>query len=157
MFHIVGSGSELDNCKKLAQELQANNVVFHGRHPLEEMPAYYAKADAMLATFADSPILGYTLPRKIQSYMAAGKPVLGTILGAAKEVVEDAQCGLCCNAEDVQGLVDICCEFAALSADERRKMGENGKNYCHEHFSKDAYFDKLCAELDALKGTKHGC
>ena len=157
VFHIVGSGSELDNCKKLAQELQANNVVFHGRHPLEEMPAYYAKADAMLATFADSPILGYTLPRKIQSYMAAGKPVLGTILGAAKEVVEDARCGLCCNAEDARGLVDICREFAALSADERRKMGENGMNYCHEHFSKDAYFDKLCAELDALKGTKHGC
>ena len=35
--------------KKQAEELGLNNVIFHGRKPLEEMPKYYAMADAMLA------------------------------------------------------------------------------------------------------------
>ena len=110
----------------------------------------------MLATFADSPILGYTLPRKIQSYMAAGKPVLGTILGASKEVIETAQCGLCCDAEDVQGLANICRQFAKLAPEQRVLMGQRGKEYCEKHFSKEAYFEKLGAVFEALKGTKHG-
>lgn len=156
VFHIVGSGTELDACKELAKTLGATNVIFHGRHGIEEMPAYYAKADAMLATFANSPTLGYTLPRKIQSYMSAGKPIIGTIIGASRRVIDEAGCGLCCDAEDPVGLVKVCRDFAALSSEERVLMGERGKRYYEEHFSKDAYFSVLEKKLEEMKGTKHG-
>lgn len=156
-FHIVGSGSELDACKTLADQLGAGNVTFHGRHPLDEMPSYYAASDAMVATFADNPVLGYTLPRKVQSYMAAGKPVVGTLVGEARRVVEDAQCGLCCDAEDAEGLADCCRRLVAMSADERRALGYSARSYYEQHFSKNCFFETLEFELDKLKGTKHGC
>lgn len=156
MFHIVGSGSELDACKDLCEAHKLTNVTFHGRHPIEEMPAYYSRADAMLATFANKPILAYTLPRKIQSYMAAGKPVIGTILGAARNVISDARCGLTCDAEDPVGLARVCRDFAALSEAERHLMGVRGRKYYKEYFSRNSFFEKLENELDILKGMKHG-
>ena len=45
-WHIVGDGSELENLKTRKEELGLTNVLFHGRKPPEEMPQYYATADA---------------------------------------------------------------------------------------------------------------
>jgi len=72
-IHIVGGGIALDNCRKLAEGL--TNITFHGRHEVTEMPKFYAMADAMLITMKDDPVLSSTLPGKVQTYMAAGKPV----------------------------------------------------------------------------------
>lgn len=155
LFHIVGSGSELESCKHLAKDLGLNNVVFHGRHPLEEMPSFYNASDAMLCTFANSPILAYTLPRKVQSYMAAGKPVLGTLVGESRRVIEEAQCGLCCAAEDYEGLASICRQFLDISEDEKSVMGENAQSYNEEHFSRESFFSTLELELNTLK-EQHG-
>ena len=156
MFHVVGSGTKLNTCKALARELGLSNIIFHGRYPIETMPAYYAKADAMVATFADSPVLGLTLPRKIQSYMAAGKPVIGTVTGEAMRVLGEADCGFCCEAENVEGLVDCCRRMALASSGERARYGESARRYCAEHYSRDSFFETLTEALEALKGTKHG-
>ncbi len=88
-FHIVGDGIELENLKKQAAGLE--NITFYGRKPLEEMPKYYEMADAMLVTLTDDPIISLTLPGKVQTYMAAGKPIVGAINGETKLVLEDAQ------------------------------------------------------------------
>ena len=94
-WHIVGDGSELENMKKLADELDASSVIFHGRKPLEEMAKYYSMADAMLVTMKDSPIISYTLPGKVQTYMAAGKPIIGAINGETQALIKEAECGIC--------------------------------------------------------------
>ena len=62
IFHIVGGGTDLERLKGLAEGLE--NIVFYGRRPLEEMPEFYAKADAMLVTLAADPVLSLTLPEK---------------------------------------------------------------------------------------------
>lgn len=154
-FHIVGSGSELDACKELAKSLGADNIVFHGRLPFEEMPGIYAQSDAMVATFANLPVLAFTLPRKIQSYMAAGKPVIGALAGEAKRVIEDAQCGFCCEAEDAEGLAECCRRLRGLTEDERKQLGTAGRDYCSEHFARSRFFETLESELDILRGTRH--
>lgn len=150
VFHIVGSGSSLDKCKKLAEDLKTSNVVFHGRKPLEDMPKYYSASDALLATFADDPVLGYTLPRKVQTYMAAGKPVLGTMIGEARRIIEAANCGFCCNAEDAEGLASIVLRFS--DCDDTKTLGKNAKSFYLDHFSKDGFFGTLEAALIELKG-----
>lgn len=155
LFHIVGSGSELESCRLLAEKDDLSNVVFHGRHPLEEMPSYYAMSDAMIATFSDMPVLGYTLPRKIQSYMAAGKPVIASSVGESKRVIDDALCGFCCEAQDARALAEACKSFGALPPDERAAMGQNARAYYEEHFSREHFFFILEDELQRLKGTKH--
>ena len=94
-FNIVGDGISLEDCKKLSDELGTDNVIFHGRKPLEEMSEYYRNADAMLVTLAKDPLISMTIPGKVQTYMAAGKPVIGAIDGETPKVIEEAGCGFC--------------------------------------------------------------
>lgn len=155
LFHVVGSGSELDSCKRLAADLNVQNVVFHGRKPLEEMPNYYSASDAMLATFSDNPMLGYTLPRKIQSYLAAGKPVLGTLTGESRRVIEEAGCGLCSDASDFRGFARIISEFLEFNIEKKRSLGANAREYYLLHFSRDSFFQTLDQELNTLKDTSN--
>ena len=154
IFHVVGSGSSLEGCEKLAAKYELTNVVFHGRKPLEEMPAYYANADAMLATFSNDPILAYTLPRKVTTYLAAGKPVIGTLSGEARRVIEEARCGYCCDPEDAEGLAEACLKFD--SGDSPERLGKNARTYFDAHYSKERFFDALEKALNDLKGARHG-
>lgn len=139
-FHIVGSGTDLDRLKEMAQSLE--NVVFHGRRPVEEMPDFYAMADAMLITMASDPVLSLTLPGKVQSYMAAGKPVIGAIDGETKIIIEEAQCGICGDAEDYKKLAENIKSFISQNTD-RSTMGRNARRYYEENFREALFMDKL--------------
>lgn len=143
VFHIVGDGSELVRCKELAAELSCNNVIFHGRHDITEMPSYYAASDAMIASFADMPVLALTLPRKVQSYMAAGKPVIATAPGETKRVIEEARCGLVCNPENPGQLMNACVSLARTSKVERQAMGLRGRQYCKDNYARAGFFSTL--------------
>ena len=156
VFHIVGTGSSLSNCESLAEELCLENIVFHGRHPLESMPSFYKASDVMLITASNNEAFSYTLPRKIQSYMASGKPIVGAIGGESQRVIEEAQCGLCCSAEDSRGLADICARMTELPESDRADMGKRALSYFESNYTKERFFSLLEAELEKLKGTKHG-
>ena len=138
-FHIVGDGTELENLKIAAQGL--NNVVFYGRRPVEEMPALYSKADAMLVTMEKDPIISMTLPGKIQSYMAAGKPIIGSIDGEAQKVIKESDCGLCSNAENIQEFITIINKF--ISCKNKEKYKENSYRYYLNTYSENLFFDNL--------------
>lgn len=138
-FHIVGGGTDLDRLKGLAEGLE--NVVFYGRRPLEEMPDFYSKADAMLVTLVADPVLSLTLPGKVQSYMAVGKPIIGAIDGETKEVIEASQCGFCGKAENVDELVVNIKKF--IRSDRRKEMGQNARKYYEENFEEKLFMDKL--------------
>ena len=138
-FHIVGGGTDLDRIQELGKGLE--NVVFYGRRPLEEMPSFYSRADAMLVTLAADPVLSLTLPGKVQSYMAVGKPIIGVIDGETKEVIEAAHCGFCGKAENVDELVENVKAF--IRSDRRKEMGQNARKYYEENFEEKLFMDKL--------------
>lgn len=142
-FHIVGGGTDLERLQGIAKDL--DNVVFYGRRPLEEMPGFYAKADAMLVTLAADPILSLTLPGKVQSYMAVGKPIIGAIDGETKEVIEEAQCGFCGKADDAVELAENIKRF--IQSEDRVAMGKNARKYYEENFEEKLFMDKLESKL----------
>lgn len=141
-WHIVGDGSELENLKAVAKDM--DNVIFHGRKALEEMPRYYAMADAMLVTMQKDPVLRLTLPGKVQTYMAAGKAIIGTIDGETALVIKEAECGLCGEAEDARTLAENIRKFIYM---DKEILGMNAKKYYDEHFDKVLFIDGLETEF----------
>ena len=141
-FHIVGGGTDLERLKKIKEDKKIENVIFYGRRPLEEMPGFYEKADAMLITLAADPVLSLTLPGKVQSYMAVGKPIIGAIDGETKEIIEDARCGFCGNADDAEKLTENIKHFILKEID-RTNMGQNARKYYEENFQEKLFMDKL--------------
>ncbi len=142
-FDIVGDGTELDKVKALACDLP--NVVFHGRKPLEEMPKYYEMADAMLVTLTDDPIISLTLPGKVQTYMAAGKPVVGAINGETALVLDEAQGGYCGPAKNARVLAENILKLK--DSGQAREIGRSNREYYLSHFSKEVFIDSLSATL----------
>lgn len=138
-FHIVGGGTDLERLQELGKGLE--NIVFYGRRPLEEMPEFYAKADAMLVTLAADPVLSLTLPGKVQSYMAVGKPIIGAIDGETKVVIEAAQCGYCGKADDAAELAENIRKF--INSEDRVAMGQNARKFYEYTFQEGLFMDKI--------------
>lgn len=156
---IVGSGSHLDACKALATELGAENVEFTGRMPIDAMPDVYASSDAMLLTLSKpanggSLVPVYTIPRKFQSYLAAGRPVLCAVDGTVGEIIAESGCGVASPAEDPRALADAMCQFTRLDAGERAAMAERARRLYAERFSRKRFFARLTEIIDDMVQSK---
>ena len=139
-IHIVGDGRDLVNCKVLANELETNNVVFYGRKPIEEMEKFYSMADAMIVTLVKDEIVSKTLPGKVQSYMAAGKPILAAIDGEARLIIEESKCGICCQAEDYISFSKVMLLFVETRDPQ---FSINAYDYYIKNFKKECFFERL--------------
>ncbi|MDD2371395.1 MAG: glycosyltransferase family 4 protein [Firmicutes bacterium] len=141
--HFVGDGSYLEQSKKIAKLKGLDNkVVFHGRHPLEMMQDFYKLADACLITLKDDSLIGLTMPSKLQGYMAASKPVIGAINGAAQEVIKDSNCGLCVNSGDYTSLAQAMKSFIE-NPEKYKDCGINGRNYFLKNFTKEIFIENI--------------
>ena len=151
LFHIVGDGCRYEECMKKAEGL--NNIIFYGRHSLDEMKEFYDKADAMLITLNRDKLLSYTLPGKMQTYMAAGKPIIGAIDGETKRVIEEAKCGYCVHSGDSAGLAETIRTFNKNRGLWKR-FGINALEYYERNFRKEVFISKLEQNLnELLKGV----
>ena len=146
-FHIIGDGSELNNVKHLAKELNTQNVVFYGQKPLNEMLDFYRIADAMLVTLENKPYANMTIPGKVQSYMAAGKAIVGAISGACANYILDNQIGLVCQSEND---IELYNAIKKLDGLDLKKMGQNAKRIYSSTSSRQIFLDKLVLYLSKL-------
>lgn len=148
--HIVGDGARAHDLKQLAQNLSIDDkIIFHGHRGRDEMPEIYKKADALLLTLRGNNYVGNTLPGKLQVYMTTGKPVLGAINGAAKEIIADSGCGKCVPAEDYRGLSRLMREYIE-NPDSFKDCGRKGREYFQTNFTMDKYMNSLEHALSKL-------
>lgn len=144
IWQIIGDGSEFENVKNMAKEFGLNDTVkFIGRRPSSEMPKYFSESQGLIVTLKDEEILRVTLPAKVQSYMAAGKPILASISGEGKKVIEESNCGLVTEAEDFQGLYNNVLKLYNMNIDERIKLGDLGKEYFNRKFTRSKLLKDL--------------
>lgn len=125
-------------------------VVLLGRHPIERMPSFFRAAGALLVSLKDDPIFNVVIPGKVQSYLAAGLPIVAMLDGEGARVVEEAGAGLVCRAGDGRALAERVAALAGMSAAERAAMGALGREYCRREFDRDALIDALEGWLDEL-------
>ena len=81
--------------------------------------------------------------------MAAGKTVIGSINGAAKEVIEESQCGICVGASDSKALAEAMKDFIE-NPYKYKECGENGRRYFINQFTKQKYMEALEKKLNKL-------
>jgi glycosyltransferase involved in cell wall biosynthesis len=141
---IVGDGRA---ASWVATEIQRRglerNVRMLGRHPLERMPSFFAAADALLVSLKRDPVFAMTIPGKVQSYLAASVPLIGMLDGEGSRVIEESGAGFVSAAGDSAGLAQSVLRLAALSHEERERMGERGAAYCRREFDRDTLLSQL--------------
>lgn len=145
MLHLllVGDGMSRAALEAKVKDLHAEDAVtFYGSVPATDIPKFTALADALIVCLSDSPDLGLTVPAKVASYMAAGKPVLASMDGAGNAAVAAAG-GLSSPACDAAALADNLLALTRMGAAQRAAMGQSAKEYYLAHYRRSELLRKL--------------
>jgi colanic acid biosynthesis glycosyl transferase WcaI len=141
---IVGHGRKLSWLEEYIEEKELEDYVFLlGHHPLEKMPRFYASADALLVTLNENKIFSMTIPGKVQSYMAAGKPILAMLNGEGSRVIEEANCGYTSRAGDYNNLAESIITMSTLKQEQLNQLGLNAILYSHYKFDRKQLISQL--------------
>ena len=141
---LVGDGMSRESLQNLARELNAGDAVtFYGSVPAKEVPKFTALADALLISLSDSPDLGLTVPGKLASYMAAGKPILASMNGAGFAAVQQSGGGLASPACDQQALAENMVKLYTMDNAQRAALGTKAKEYYLAHYRRAELLRRL--------------
>lgn len=147
-FIFVGSGSMRDWLSRKVQKFKlTNNVHLIGPFTIEAMPYIYSKADALLVSLGVSPVSSITVPGKIQSYLASGKPILTMLDGEGSNLIKESKAGLTASSGDYSLLSKNIIKCKSYSQNERLEIGQNGKKFYMRNFKKDIIMKKLEDQL----------
>lgn len=119
VLNIVGDGSVLDTLKKLVDSQHISGVFFHGRIPSDQVMDILGQSDMLLLPLIADSGIEKTEPLKLQSYLKAGKPILGVVRGSVREIIQEYELGICADPEDID---DIASKFhLSIDFTERNK------------------------------------
>lgn len=152
--HFVGDGSYLETAQRMvAEQGLGSRVIFHGRHPEEHMPEFFGMADACLLTLKSENLTGLTIPRKLQTYLAAAKPVIAAIDGPAAEIIGEARCGIHVPAGDVAGLARAMRDFIS-KREVWEEWGTNARRYHEAHYTLARFMNDLEGLLNGIRPSR---
>lgn len=146
---LVGSGSMFSWLEEQKAQKGLDNLILTGRFPAEEMSHVFSRAAGLLVTLKCDEIFAYTIPSKIQAYLAAGRPIIAALDGEGAAVIAEAGAGLTCPAEDAAGLAQCIEQLYHMSSPERDKLGHAGRMYFLEHFEMSRQCSRLVELLES--------
>lgn len=147
---IAGNGIEAKYCKDLTHELGLDNVIkFVGSVPMKETGKLYREADCCVLTLDGSNRIGDTLPGKIQTYMAAGKPIIASCNGAGRDVVNESHAGIAVDAGDSEAMANALIHFID-NPDKFADCGNMAREYFKKNFLEETHLAQLERELKEL-------
>jgi glycosyltransferase involved in cell wall biosynthesis len=151
---IVGDGRAAESVRSqiLDRGLQ-DRVVMLGRYPIERIPSFFRAAGALLVTLAKDPVFAMTIPGKVQTYLASGRPLVAMLDGEGARVIAESGAGLVAASGDSVGLAEAVRLLADMTPAERDAMGTSGRKYAASEFGRDhlllqleTYMNEVCTQ-----------
>lgn len=132
-FLFVGDGPLKDSLHAEARQRGLSSVTFHPQVPLEESVWYLNASDALLVPLTADPVFRMFVPSKLFDSMACAKPVLLSVDGEARALLEEAEAGVFVPPGSAERLAE---SILRLAADPSgcEKMGRNGRSYVLKNY-----------------------
>lgn len=169
-FVIVGDGRYKEKLlKEIDEEGIRDKFIMVDRQMPERIPDILALCDAAFISFMDTQLFTWTIPAKLQSYMACGMPIIAAAKGETERIIKEADCGVCVDIGNANALAEAVLkiskkyeEMVAVTrtfedessfGQERSsqgvykefkvKYGANARRYFEEHFTKKKLLDEF--------------
>jgi colanic acid biosynthesis glycosyl transferase WcaI len=141
---IIGDGRKRKWIENKIEEIGlTENILLLGRYPMNTMSDFFSKADVMIITLKDEYIFSLTVPTKLQSYMACGKPIVAMINGETARIIDEAGAGFTCNSGDSLAFANKILKMYTMKPEFRKIMGTNSKDYYLSNYSKEKILDQI--------------
>jgi putative colanic acid biosynthesis glycosyltransferase WcaI len=147
---VVSEGAGPDWLAQRKAELGIANLTILPFQPMEQYSEVLGAGDILLAMIGRE-AAGFSVPSKILSYLAAGKPVVASITAGndAAATIRTADAGIVVEPGDVAGFCDGVRRLTADPA-ERRRLGRNARLFAESGFdveAKAAQFEETFAAV----------
>ncbi len=154
---IIGGGRKEQWVKKQVIKNKLGNT-FHllGSFPLEEMPKFYSEADCMILSLKKEYIFSLTVPAKIQTYLACGKPIVAMVNGEAASIINEARVGLASPSENPKLFAENIKSMSKLPKSDLHKMGTNALHYYKSEFERSLIIKKIENVLESESKKNFG-
>lgn len=128
-FVLVGSGKEKDNLIQKVNTFGLQNITFIDAIPKKQIQSMLEQFDVCYIGWQKNPLYRFGIaPNKLPEYLYAGKPIIHAFSGKG-DIVQQAQAGITIEAEDPQAIVGAVEQLYLLTAEQRQKLGANGKQF----------------------------
>lgn len=140
---IVGDGMSKKWLEDEVKKAKLSNFFFEGFKPVEDMPKYTNIADALIGCLSKSELLEATIPAKVTSYLAAGKPLILAMDGEVNDLINDNKCGYAGPTEDSDILAKNILKLYKVEKSQRELMGKRGYKLYLANFEKNLILNKF--------------
>ena len=140
-FIIVGDGRFLPELERQIEKRRVREkFILLPRVPASRIPEILSACNAGFISFAQTPLWEMTIPAKLQSYMACGKAIIASASGETKRIIQEAECGVCCEIGNAQALAD---GIKKLIRADCQDMGRKARKYFRENFDKKKLMNQM--------------
>jgi glycosyltransferase involved in cell wall biosynthesis len=151
---LVGSGSRAAWVQEEIGRLGLANVSLPGRFAPEAMPGILLQASVLLVSLVRDPIMSQTIPSKVQTYLAAGRPIVASLDGEGAQVVEESGAGVACASENPAALAAAIRKLHATPAAELAAIGARGREHYLKYFEPAMLASRLKQRFEELKRSR---
>lgn len=148
-FLFVGDGPQKSNLMELVARLGVKNVIFRDRVPLDTAAKYMNASDVLLVPLGDDPIYSQFIPSKLFDSMAASNPVLLSVDGESRWILDEAQAGLYYEAENAKQLSEKIM-FLKKHPEKAKEMALNGSKFVEKNYTRDVQAAHMLTFLEKL-------
>jgi colanic acid biosynthesis glycosyl transferase WcaI len=146
---LVGDGPKKAELVELVSQYKLVNLTLLDEQPRAAIPALLSAADAAIIPLRKLEIFKGALPSKMFDSWACERPVLLSVDGEARQVLNAAQGGLFVEPEDSDALAHAILELRR-QPELVQRMGKNGRAFTEQHYSRQAQAEKLAEIMQAV-------
>ena len=148
-FVFVGDGADKQKLIARAAELKLANVRFLPSQPRDSVPAWYSLAGAVLVPLRNIPMFETFIPSKMFEILAAERPMIASVRGEARRILERSGGALIVDPEDAAA---IAASVRQLRADPAlgERLGKAGKAFVTAEYDRDILAARY---LEILRST----
>ena len=151
LFLLIGQGMEKENLKKMAIDLDVKNVRFIDAVPKKEVFKYILASEMGASVLKKVDAFKTVYSNKTFDYMSCKKPVLMAIDGVSRQLVEDAECGVYVEPENIEEY-DRNIRGYLQDQERLKREGNNGYAYAKINFDRMVLAEKYLKEIKIKTG-----
>jgi colanic acid biosynthesis glycosyl transferase WcaI len=152
-FLFVGEGAEKAKLRQYARDRGLRNVEFWDQCPRDEVAKVLAASDLCLVLLRDRPVFRTVIPSKLFEIMGAARPILSTVDGEAREILNSSGAGVFVPAENPALLAEAIRSLKA-SPSRLREMGTAGRTHVERHYSRPVLARRYLTILESVARRK---
>ncbi len=150
----IGEGPEKERLLKLKAELGIDNVHMLDPIPKTEIFNYTDAADVGIICLTDNEVFRGARPNKLFDYTFLGKPIVTTVDGEVRHIIEDNKVGIFSGAENPEGLARAIEEVRTYSAERLAEIKKNGHEFIDREGNRQKSAKKYYGILEELSEKK---